>query len=52
MTLKAYVKKKGSIEAAARGLEVPWQTLWRWLKGKAKPSAAYKRLLKAEGIKV
>ena len=50
MTLKVYVKKEGSVEAAGRALGIPARTLHRWLKGDFNPSAAYVRLLAVEGV--
>ncbi|MDE2107322.1 MAG: hypothetical protein KGL39_59550 [Patescibacteria group bacterium] len=37
MTLSAFVRAAGSHDAAAQKIGVTRMTLWRWLRGRAKP---------------
>lgn len=50
ISLTEFVKRQGSIAEAARTLDVPYQTLWRWVNAKSSPSRAMRRVLETVGI--
>lgn len=50
MSLPEYVKERGGVMAACFALEVPYNTLNRWLAGKSKPSRPMIRLMRLKGI--
>lgn len=50
MTLKDFIHKHKTQEAAARELGIPLLTLGRWIRGKNKPSQLALALLKSHGV--
>lgn len=51
VTLKQLVAREGSVAAAARFLEMPYVSVYRWHVGETQPDDAHVKLLALKGVR-